>query len=150
MFNFKFLKIYSPLGSRIHKIFWKIWKILKKKSFGFGKKNFCSDTDTDTRSFGQNSAPIPNFGRTLLTTHPYLQLNLDLAWSPVFLLKYCLLMTLLPNFLGNVHKWCPILGWEGGSSKMGQNRTRGVRYESKNRTSDFSGIFAPFFCGLIS
>ena len=28
--------------------------------------------------------------------------------------------------LGNVHKWCLILGGVGGSSKIGQNRTRGV------------------------
>ena len=44
----------------------KIEKIWKKKSFGFGKKNFGSDTDT--HSFGRNSAPIPNFGRTLVVT----------------------------------------------------------------------------------
>ena len=32
---------------------------------------------------------------------------------------------------GNVHKWCPILGGEGGSSKMGQNGTRGVGRRAK-------------------
>ena len=52
--------------AELHKQFEKIWKISKKKSFGFGKKIFGSDTDTDTHSFGRNSAPIPNFGRTLL------------------------------------------------------------------------------------
>ena len=44
----------------------KFEKKKEKKSFGFGKKNFGSDTDTDTHSFGRNSAPIPNFGRTLI------------------------------------------------------------------------------------
>jgi hypothetical protein len=35
----------------------------KKKSFGFGKKNFGSDTDTF--GFGRYRIPIPKFGRTL-------------------------------------------------------------------------------------
>ena len=38
---------------------------MKKKSFGFGKKIFGSDTDTNT--FGRYFRPIPNFGRTLCT-----------------------------------------------------------------------------------
>ena len=33
--------------------------------FGFGKKNFGADTDTETDTFSRNSVPIPNFGRTL-------------------------------------------------------------------------------------
>ena len=37
-----------------------------KKRFRFRKKKFGSDTYTDTHSFGRNSAPIPNLGRTLL------------------------------------------------------------------------------------
>ena len=52
------------------KKFENFWKKKKKKSFGFGKKNFGSDTDTDTHGFGRNSAPIPNFGRTLIQAAP--------------------------------------------------------------------------------
>ena len=33
----------------------------------FPKKKFGSDTDTETDTFGQNSAPIPNFGLTLFS-----------------------------------------------------------------------------------
>ena len=39
----------------------------KKKSFGFSKKSFGSDTYTDTFGFGRYRIPIPKFGRTLLT-----------------------------------------------------------------------------------
>ena len=61
-----FINLYSSRKQKYMKKFENFWKILKKKSFGFGKKNFGSDTDTDTHSFGRNSAPIPNFGRTLI------------------------------------------------------------------------------------
>ena len=39
-------------------------KKFEKKVSVSETKNFGSDTETDT--FGQNSAPIPNFGRTLV------------------------------------------------------------------------------------
>ena len=37
-----------------------------KKSFGFGKKNFGSDTDTETGPWFRFPIPKPGFGRTLL------------------------------------------------------------------------------------
>ena len=38
---------------------------MKKKSFGFGKKNFGSDTDTEIGPWFRFPIPKPNFGRTL-------------------------------------------------------------------------------------
>ena len=44
-------------------------KNLKKKSFGFGKKNFGSDTEI--QPWFRFPIPIPNFGRTLVTLTPH-------------------------------------------------------------------------------
>ena len=76
----------------------------------------------------RNKAPIQGCrnGFWLGQTHPWLIVG-PLKW------------------LGNVHKWCPILGGMGGSSKIGQNRTWGGRYFIKNRMSDYSAIFIIVF-----
>ena len=50
--------------------------------------------------------------------------------------------------LGNVHKWCPILGGEGGSSKMGQNGTRGVGRKVKVWCPIFQAFLPLFFRGF--
>ena len=46
-------------------------------SFGFGKKDFGSDTETDTDTFSRYRQPIPNFGLLLLESHlfPTLKIN---------------------------------------------------------------------------
>ena len=40
-------------------------KKMKKKSFGYGKKNFGSDTDTKIQPWFRFPIPIPNYGQTL-------------------------------------------------------------------------------------
>ena len=56
-----FKNLYSPRKQKYMKNFEKFWK--KKKVSVSVKKNFGSDTDTDT--FGRYCIPIPKFGRTL-------------------------------------------------------------------------------------
>ena len=63
--------------------------------------------------------------------------------------KYTGSKLLYSYYLGNVHKWCPILRGEGGSSKMGQNGTRGVGRRAKIGRPIFQEFLPLFFCGFI-
>ena len=51
----------------------KKWENMQKnlnfeKKFGFGKKKFGSDTDTEIQPWFRFPIPIPNFGRTLVSS----------------------------------------------------------------------------------
>jgi hypothetical protein len=60
VFIFKLIKTYIPQRSG------EKWEKCEKKGFGFGKKNFGSDTNTEIGPWFRFPIPKPGFGLTLV------------------------------------------------------------------------------------